>query len=346
MAVNVLAPWLLALVAVTPPATPAPTALVADTAPVRDATMRTAAIQRAVQLAERAARNYPSHRTCFACHHQTFPLLAQSAARRRGLSIDTPTWDASLRFTRDWFQGRKEVLSRGGRVDGRAITVAYGLWTLALTEQPADELSDALVANLLQTQHAAGYWEPEALRPPAEESKVFVTALALRGLAVYGQRAGLAPVQTAREQALRWLASAPLVSLDDHAGRLLAAHWTSPPHDPPTPDSPHAVPRWRQALRDRQRPDGGWAQLPDMESDAYATGLALWSLAEAGEATSAETYARGVDYLLTTQKPDGSWHVVSRCDPVQTFFDNGDPHGEDQFLSLMATCWSAAALAR
>jgi hypothetical protein len=44
-------------------------------------------------------------------------------------------------------------------------------------------------------------------------------------------------------------------------------------------------------------------------------------------------------------KTDGSWHVATRSKPVQVYFDNGDPHGKDQFISMMATSWSTAALA-
>jgi len=47
---------------------------------------------------------------------------------------------------------------------------------------------------------------------------------------------------------------------------------------------------------------------------------------------------------LSTQKPDGSWHVSSRANPVQEFFDNGDPHETDQFISMQATAWAVAAL--
>jgi N-acyl-D-amino-acid deacylase len=41
-----------------------------------------------------------------------------------------------------------------------------------------------------------------------------------------------------------------------------------------------------------------------------------------------------------------SWHVKTRAKPVQVFFDNGDPHGKDQFISITSTGWSIGALAR
>ena len=40
------------------------------------------------------------------------------------------------------------------------------------------------------------------------------------------------------------------------------------------------------ALLKEQRSDGGWAQLPTLESDAYATGQALYALVESGAMTA------------------------------------------------------------
>jgi hypothetical protein len=52
-----------------------------------------------------------------------------------------------------------------------------------------------------------------------------------------------------------------------------------------------------------------------------------------------------VAFLLKTQQPDGSWLVETRSKPIQKFFDNGDPHGKSQFISITATGWAVAALA-
>ena len=44
------------------------------------------------------------------------------------------------------------------------------------------------------------------------------------------------------------------------------------------------------------------------------------------------------------QKPDGSWHVKTRSQPIQKYFESGFPHGQDQFISISATCWAVLAL--
>ena len=94
-----------------------------------------------------------------------------------------------------------------------------------------------------------------------------------------------------------------------------------------------------------QREDGGWAQLPGANSDAYATGSVLTALLIAGGiAPDDAACRRGIAYLLQSQMPDGSWHVVSRSKPVQPYFESGFPHGRDQFISALATGWATAAL--
>jgi hypothetical protein len=105
----------------------------------------------------------------------------------------------------------------------------------------------------------------------------------------------------------------------------------------------------RKAAREllaEQRPDGGWAQLPSLASDAYATGQALVALKETGAfAVTDRAYRSGTQFLLNTQLEDGSWYVKSRSIPIQPFFESGFPHGHDQRISAAATNWATMALA-
>jgi len=71
--------------------------------------------------------------------------------------------------------------------------------------------------------------------------------------------------------------------------------------------------RW---LRERQNPDGGWGEScatyddPSLRgkgpSTASQTAWAVMGLISAGDVSS-EGLRRGLDYLIRTQKPDGSW---------------------------------------
>ena len=111
-----------------------------------------------------------------------------------------------------------------------------------------------------------------------------------------------------------------------------------------------------------QRPDGGWSQLdtpaesartkasdgkinPALTSDAYATGSALVALHLAGGiSTDDPAFRRGLEFLLRTQRADGTWFIKSRSRPFQTYFESGFPHGPDQFISAAGSGWATAAL--
>lgn len=121
------------------------------------------------------------------------------------------------------------------------------------------------------------------------------------------------------------------------AFRLLGLCWASA--------NPTQIDEARDALLREQRVDGGWAQLPTLQSDAYATGLALFALHEGGRiAVNHPAFRRGVDYLLRAQIVDGSWFVPTRSFPLQPDVGTRFPHGRSQFISVAATCWASMAL--
>ena len=92
-----------------------------------------------------------------------------------------------------------------------------------------------------------------------------------------------------------------------------------------------------------QRADGGWSQtVPEPKSDAYATGQTLYVLALAGYTAEQPEIKRGIDFLVATQLPDGSWPMISRSTP------DGSP-GSSKLLTPIncaAASWAALGLAR
>ena len=141
---------------------------------------------------------------------------------------------------------------------------------------------------------------------------------------------------TARAAADKWLVETPLATPDDRAWRLWGLNQLG--------GTAAAIEATRAAILKAQRDDGGWAETDDRQSDAYSTGETLFILCQTGTPTSEPAVLRARDYLLKTQHADGSWLVETHVKPVQTFFENGDPHGKHQFLSTAATAWSTAAL--
>jgi N-acyl-D-amino-acid deacylase len=296
------------------------------------------AVNRGLHVVEKAARNYPHHRSCFSCHHQTLPMLAMVSTRGRGIKVDEELLQAQAEFSLDSFLERRAPMSEGKGIGGGAMTVGYGLWALSLAGRPRDEVTDAMVAFLLKTQRPQGHWPAGGgRRPPLEESHITCTVLAAVGLRAFAPAEEGDRAKTAIVQANAWLERAAIKNQEDRNARL----WGLAQLDA----KPAAIDAARDAVLKNQHDDGGWPARDDLESDAYATGQTLFVLQSAGISVRHLAYQRGVDFLLRTQQRDGSWKVESRAVPVQTFFDNGDPHGKHQFISIPATAWAVAGLA-
>jgi N-acyl-D-amino-acid deacylase len=194
-----------------------------------------------------------------------------------------------------------------------------------------------MVAYLLKTQKEDGHWEGQAKRPPMEESFATCTVLAVAGMRHFADPAQKDELDAAIAKAKTWLIQRIPDSQEDTVARLWGLHLLAA-----TEEQLSAA---REAVLTAQRDDGGWSQTAAMESDAYATGLTLFVLRSTGLAATDPAFRRGREFLLKTQQADGSWLVESRSKPVQVYFDNGDPHGKNQFISTPAACWALAALA-
>ena len=296
------------------------------------------AIDHGLVVLQRGAREYPAHQACFACHHQTLPLLAMKSAREAGVDVDETLFQEQRKFTRDSFLQRQDRLALGKHIGGQAATTSYGLWTLALGNDKPDELTEAMTTYLLSIQHVDGCWKPPSNRPPLEVSSVSCTVLSAVGIQRFAAESQQEQVAIALSRARSWLATAPLDDQEDLNFALWGEFLLGGTED-------------RMAeLRDRilaaRHADGGWSQKSSMNSDAYATGQTLYVLLETGLDSSEAVIREGLAYLMDTQLDDGSWHVVTRSKPIQPWFDNGDPHDKDQFISIAATGWATSALAR
>lgn len=304
--------------------------------PVSESDVRPA-IDKGLPLLQQAAHRYPTHRACFSCHHQTLPLLAMTEARRAGFSIDEDILQEQWQHTYDNFESRIEGLRQGKRIGGDAATASYGLWTALIVDAKPDDVTQALGQYLLKRQQKDGFWHPSSNRPPLEGTDITTTVLSLYGLSKIATSLPDDNLESSVARAETWLASA---APKDQQERAFALWYAARKGNRDRLKS--AI----EAVRKSQRDDGGWAQKDDMHSDAYATGQTVYFLLEAGIPPEDETLSRGLRFLLDNQEEDGSWHVVTRSKPIQKWFDNGDPHDTDQFISTPAACWAVAALAR
>jgi N-acyl-D-amino-acid deacylase len=301
------------------------------------------AIERALPRIEQGAATYPTHRTCFSCHHQATAILCLTSAQARGFPIAPEKIKKQLDFTLDSFKPDREKIVKGQGVPGGNTQTAYALFALDAARQPADETTNALIEFLLLRQKADGSWPALANRPPTEGSAFANAGLALRALRAYGPSKDAMDADEVRERIDKafkkgrdWLLDAKPATTEDKVGRLRGLVWAGADKE--------VIEATRAALVKEQREDGSWAQVPELDGDAYATGTVLMALRCAGLSTGDPSYQKGVKYLIKTQKPDGSWIVQTRSRPVQVFFDNGDPGGKSQFISFAATGWATLAL--
>ena len=126
-----------------------------------------------------------------------------------------------------------------------------------------------------------------------------MTAYAIRGLKAFAPPGRARDMNERLARATAWLAAQKAVTTEDRNMQLLGLLWAG--------RGASERERLARTILAKQRADGGWAQSDDLQSDAYATGLSLFALAEAGGISSDHAaYKRGVAYLLSSQRPDGS----------------------------------------
>ena len=297
------------------------------------------AVTISLPLLQRADEAFLKTAGCVSCHNNSLFQMTAAMVRRKGFRIDEAIVREQMARTRVYLESWRERELQDIAIPGRIDTTAYILAGLAAERYAPDPATDALARYVKRQQLAEGGWRVAANRPPIESSDVTVTALALRSLQVYAPAPRKAEYARAIQRGAEWLASqARPTSTEDHAFLLMGLGWAD--------RGDAAIKKAASALIAQQRTDGGWSQIPTLESDAYATGQALTALAESGALKPTDpAYERGVRFLLGSQLEDGSWYVRSRAIPIQPYFDSRFPHGLDQFISAAATNWATMALA-
>jgi hypothetical protein len=275
---------------------------------------------------------------CISCHNISLPTMAMVLASERGFVVDEAARKENIKAalaSKNFFEPKD--LMKLEEVPGQTMTTGYTLMGLAAEKYPGDALTDAMALWSASTQFADGSWNLPAHRAPIEYSPFTGTALGLRALQLYGPPAKHQEFEARIAKARRWLEQNTPRDNEGRTFRLLGLGWAGADEN--------IVKEAVDALIRTQRADGGWPQLPGLESDAYATGEALYALRTGGNLSPLhEAYRKGVANLLRTQLSDGSWLVHTRSYPVQPYFESGFPHGPDQWISAAATSWATLAL--
>jgi ankyrin repeat protein len=290
------------------------------------------AIERSIRLLDSTSGQFFKKSGCFACHEQPPAEFAAAAARAKGIPVDEK---ASHDRIQQITSTINPIALEGAAALGGADNNLYAVETLVRAGYAPNRITDYLAANLAASQGGDGGWHlPGYSRSPLQDSDFSRTAMAMRALKAYGTPGRADEMKQRLERGKQWLMHAEPVILEDMDMRLVGAAAAGA--------SVAELRKLAEPIRALQRSDGGWAQRQAFPSDAYATGMTVWALNEAGVM---RPDTKAVKFLLGTQGPDGSWHVASRATKFQQYFQSGFPYEHDQWISTMATGWAANALA-
>lgn len=333
--------------------TPALAGLLALAAPVRAEEPKkdaptTAQVQKAaergVEFLVADATKWRKEKECATCHHGAMTIWALAEARSRGYAVKEETLADVVKWTKDRLFANldKPRDTRPGYSMVNSPALYLSAMAQAVTKQDALTADDLkkIAGHLVRHQEKGGEWAwsaaPAANRPPPFfESDEVATLLADIALApqVPADPKAKSEVRDAREKGLAWLAKEkPTGTTQALAFRLFRDARAGKPAKELQPQI--------DALLKRQNKDGGWGQLTEAASDAYATGQVLYFLNIAGVKADAKEMRRGIAFLVTTQKDDGSWPMTRRGHPGVT------PGNFTWPIVHLGSAWATIALAR
>jgi len=298
-----------------------------------------AALQMTAAQSRESFVRHVSKQDCASCHQQYLPMAAVGHARNRSVRFDHEAAREqidSLDKLTNWAFKHEYIIQTVFHPDP-AHTFGYHLFGVAAEGVPPSATTDGMVHHLVTIQASDGRWFNNLPRPPIQSSDISATALALQAIKQYGWLGRKEEFASSVERGRGWLWKVKAETNEEAVFQLLGLHWAGEPSE--------KLADLAKALRQRQRKDGGWAQLPTLESDAYATGEVLYTLAQTVKVPVTDpAWQRGLRFLLQTQQDDGTWHVVRRAFPFQPTMDSGFPHHRDSWISAAGTSWAVLAL--
>jgi len=292
------------------------------------------AISRALAVSQPVAGKFLHNGGCSSCHSQYLNGMAVGAARSAGVKTEPALENEDTRATLILRGSLQEAFFQAQEPGDSSEAVGFALLQLASAGVPQSLAIDSMVHHMAAMQRKEGDWQTFEGRPPIESGEFGQTARAIRALRSFPIPARKDEFEQRIQRAAAWVEKAEPLTTEDRTMQILGLVWAG-----------RTAPAGRvKQLVGKQRTDGGWGQTDYHQSDAFATGEALWALHESGMTSSDPVYRRGVDFILRTQQEDGTWHVVSRSFGFQPYFQSGFPYEQDQWISQAGTAMAVIGL--
>jgi len=274
---------------------------------------------------------------CGSCHHSTLTSMVASMARQKGIpEVDSLTTHRITALENTIWAAANPNFNN--EFVSATFLAPYTLLGLYAEKYPANLYTDMTVDFLIGQQASNGTFPTESFRVPLECGEIHLAAMCIRAIQLYAAPVKKSQVNKLVAKTKQFIENANPIEQQEISFQLLGMQWCETGKDKKM--------KVVEKIKSMQRPDGGWAQLSSMQSDAYATGQTLYALYESGMMTADDpVYQKGMSYLLKTQDASGAWIVATRSYPIQPFFSSDfPPYDENQYISATATNWAALAL--
>jgi hypothetical protein len=266
-------------------------------------------------------------------------LTAISYAKKAGASVDSVSEQQLIEIIRTNESKMQEINCQTTYHPEPVHSYGYAILSLESAGEKPEPAIDAQIHHLATIQGKDGAWYNNLPRPPIQSSDITATSLAIRALKTYSFLSRKNEFERRISKGRNWLWKAKPSNTEARAYQILGLAWSG--------EDASKLQPMISALLNEQRKGGGWAQLPGLDPDSYATGLALFAIRTGSGSTinaADPAFLRGVEFLLQSQLDDGSWFVARRAFPFQPTMKSGFPHIRDSWISSTGTSWATIAL--
>ena len=271
-----------------------------------------ASIKSGLTYLDEYGANWMESRKCASCHHLAQTVWVLSEAKAAGFKVDEKFLGEVAAFLAApdgrarIFPDPNDKRPENQQLSGGAVYALFGIAALEKPSKEIRELQARAIKHIIEKQEKDGSWPAGSAGPmaPVFDEKATASALIALSLSTFESKDS-ETVKAAWTKTSKWLGErkGDAAELQFHVLKL----WLQVKAGDTVGAKASLV-----TVFAKQNNDGGWSQRKDAESDAWATGQALYVLSLAGRKPEDPAILKARAFLVKSQLADGSWIVKSR----------------------------------